>query len=86
MDILKKNFSKYTPIQKHYSGEAPEPLIFNNFPNGYQGDRFYGQVAFEKSSHWVHEALEDYNNQNVEMALVLFEDAIKHVCRITRIV
>lgn len=86
VDILKKSFSKYTSIQKFYAGEKSEPLIFNNFPKGYQGERFYGQVTFEDTEKNVKEALRDYNEQNVEMKLVLFEDAIKHVCRITRIV
>ena len=31
-------------------------------------------------------ALVDYNESNVTMNLVLFDDAVKHVCRITRIV
>ena len=86
VDILKKSFSKYTSIQKFYAGEKSEPLIFNNFPKGYQGERFYGQVTFEETEKNVKEALRDYNDQNVEMKLVLFEDAIKHVCRVTRIV
>lgn len=86
VDILKKSFSKYTGIQKFYAGEKSEPLIFNNFPKGYQGERFYGQVTFEETEKNVKEALRDYNEQNVEMKLVLFEDAIKHVCRVTRIV
>lgn len=32
------------------------------------------------------EALREYNDTNAMMDLVLFEDAMKHVCRITRIV
>jgi dynein heavy chain len=34
----------------------------------------------------VSEALGEYNENNAEMPLVLFEDAMKHVCRITRII
>jgi len=30
--------------------------------------------------------LKEYNDNNAFMGLVLFEDAIKHVCKITRIV
>ncbi len=32
------------------------------------------------------EALKEYNDNFAYMGLVLFEDALKHVCRITRIV
>ena len=32
------------------------------------------------------DALKDYNDNNAFMGLVLFEDALKHVCRISRIV
>jgi dynein heavy chain len=31
-------------------------------------------------------ALEDYNETNAVMDLVLFEDAMRHVCRITRVI
>jgi len=34
----------------------------------------------------INEALKEYNENNAQMNLVLFEDAMKHVCRITRIV
>lgn len=34
----------------------------------------------------VNDALKEYNDNNAFMGLVLFEDAIKHVCKITRIV
>jgi len=40
----------------------------------------------EKLEHHVQDALKEYNDNNAVMALVLFEDAIKHVCKITRIV
>ena len=35
---------------------------------------------------YINEALKEYNDNNPIMNLVLFEDAMKHVCRITRIV
>lgn len=34
----------------------------------------------------IQEALKEYNDNFAYMGLVLFEDALKHVCRITRIV
>jgi len=34
----------------------------------------------------LRDALRDYNEMNAQMDLVLFEDAMKHVCKITRII
>ena len=34
----------------------------------------------------ANQALSEYNDQNTRMDLVLFDDAVKHVCRITRII
>ena len=34
----------------------------------------------------VEEGLKEYNDNNAFMGLVLFEDALKHVCRICRII
>lgn len=35
---------------------------------------------------YVSEALVEYNENNAEMPLVLFQDAMTHVCRITRVI
>lgn len=40
----------------------------------------------KKLLQFVTEALNEYNDLNAYMGLVLFEDALKHVCRICRIV
>jgi len=40
----------------------------------------------DKLDLYINEALKEYNDNNAFMGLVLFEDALKHVCRITRIV
>jgi dynein heavy chain len=37
-------------------------------------------------SHRLQEALREYNEINAVMDLVLFEDAMKHVCKISRII
>jgi len=37
-------------------------------------------------SEMLHLALREYNELNPVMDLVLFEDAMKHVCKITRII
>lgn len=43
-------------------------------------------MANDKLEIHVNEALKEYNDNNAYMGLVLFDDAMKHVCRITRIV
>jgi dynein heavy chain len=40
----------------------------------------------EKLEHHISEALREYNDNNAVMNLVLFEDAMKHICKICRIV
>jgi dynein heavy chain len=47
----------------------------------------YDQFASaEAMSARLLEALREYNDTNAVMDLVLFEDAMKHVCKITRII
>jgi len=74
------NFSKFT-------GDKPEPLLFCHFMDGLGEEPVYDQVAstdvLKKS---LDAALEDYNETNAVMDLVLFEDAMRHVCRITRVI
>ena len=77
-EILRKNFGKF-PLQKYFTGANPVPLIFNHFPTGYQNEHIYDVVEFEDTTKHVIEALKDYNENFVEMNLVLFDDAIKHV-------
>lgn len=43
-------------------------------------------VSIDKVRGILDEALTEYNEMFVQMNLVLFSDAVKHVCRISRIV
>ena len=49
-------------------------------------DRLYDLMPNQKLLTYIDEGLTVYNDNNPAMNLVLFEDAMKHVCRITRIV
>jgi dynein heavy chain len=40
----------------------------------------------DKLEFFLTDALKEYNDNNADMGLVLFEDAMKHVCKICRIV
>ena len=85
LEIVKKIFAKNV-VQRHYQGDAPDPLIFCHFPQGYQNDKVYDISPFNEVKKNVEGALEDHNEEKVKMNLVLFEDAVKHVCRISRII
>lgn len=81
---IKKTFTKFN-FARFFSAQ-PENLIYSNFTLGINGDRFYDQMPNEKLGFFIEEALKEYNDNNAYMGLVLFEDALKHVCRISRIV
>ena len=83
-DLVKKSFARFN--FSRYFQAGGESLIFCTFPNGYHGERFYDEIPFKKLEPHVIESLKEYNDNNAFMGLVLFEDAMKHVCRITRIV
>jgi dynein heavy chain len=81
---VSKTFSKFN--LKKYFGATPEPLIFANFVASLD-DKMYDQFpGSDALTHRLHEALNNYNELNAVMDLVLFEDAMKHVCKISRII
>lgn len=84
-DIVKKQFNKFN-FSKYFQKENSENLIFCNFTQGITGEKWYDQMPNDKMELYINEALKEYNDNNPVMNLVLFEDAMKHVCRITRIV
>ena len=84
-DLVKKSFGKFSALSKFFQKE-PEPLIFCHFANGLV-EKIYDQIpSIESLSQLLDEALREYNDLNAAMDLVLFEDAMKHVCRISRII
>ena len=81
----KKAFPR-TNLGKFYQEQNPDPLIFANFVASLDEklyDRFKSQADLTQR---LTEALRDYNDTNAVMDLVLFEDAMKHVCKISRII
>lgn len=82
-EICSKSFAKFN--LKKYFGPTPEPLIFAQFVGGLD-DKTYDQFpSLEAMTSRLQEALREYNDTNAVMDLVLFEDAMKHVCKISRI-
>ena len=83
-ELVSKSFSKFN--LKKFFGPTPEPLIFAQFV-GSLDDKLYDQFPnLDSMSTRLHEALREYNDTNAVMDLVLFEDAMKHVCKISRII
>jgi len=83
-ELVTKSFSRFN--LKKYFGATPEPLIFAQFVAGLD-DKLYDQFPTSQALNArLLEALREYNDTNAVMDLVLFEDAMKHVCKISRIV
>ena len=62
-----------------------QPLLYCHFAGGI-GDPKYMPVSDWKSINKIlTDAMDSYNEINAAMNLVLFEDAMTHVCRINRI-
>ncbi|XP_078250276.1 dynein axonemal heavy chain 11-like [Pogona vitticeps] len=62
-----------------------KPLIYCHFAHGVGEPRYFPASDWKKLTGILTEALEHYNELHAAMNLVLFEDAIQHVCRINRI-
>ncbi|KAG8573239.1 hypothetical protein GDO81_012334 [Engystomops pustulosus] len=62
-----------------------EPLIFCHFANGIGAPSYLPVQGWDALRKTLVEALDSYNELNAAMNLVLFEDAMQHVCRISRI-
>jgi len=73
-------------IARYYSKENSEALVFCHFAEN-MNDKIYNQISsIDHMSKTLNDALHEYNETNATMDLVLFEDAMKHVARIVRII
>uniref|UniRef100_A0A671Z165 Dynein axonemal heavy chain 11 n=1 Tax=Sparus aurata TaxID=8175 RepID=A0A671Z165_SPAAU len=61
------------------------PLVYCHFAQGVGEPRYHQASDWEKLQKTLADALEHYNELHAVMDLVLFEEAIQHVCRISRI-
>ncbi|XP_052612854.1 LOW QUALITY PROTEIN: dynein axonemal heavy chain 9 [Peromyscus californicus insignis] len=80
-DFLKKNFDDIEEmLQKTQSLN-----MYCHFANGIGEPKYMPVQSWELLSQTLVEALESHNEVNAVMDLVLFEDAVHHVCHINRI-
>jgi dynein heavy chain len=62
-----------------------EPLIYCHFASGIGDPKYLAVPSWESLNRTLKEALDSYNEINAIMNLVLFADAMNHICRINRI-
>ncbi|MBN3294079.1 DYHC protein, partial [Polypterus senegalus] len=62
-----------------------QPLIYCHFAHGVGEPRYFPVSDWEKLHKILCDALEHYNEVHAVMNLVLFEEAMQHICRISRI-
>ena len=84
-DISKKAFARQN-MAKYFQAKDPEILVFANFVASLD-EKLYDQFPnITALSTRLQEALREYNDTNAVMDLVLFDDAMKHICKISRII
>ncbi|KAG8432457.1 hypothetical protein GDO86_016919 [Hymenochirus boettgeri] len=62
-----------------------KPLVYCHFAHGLGELRYFPVTDWDKLTRILTDALEHYNEIHAAMNLVLFEEAIQHICRISRI-
>ncbi|NXH15458.1 DYH17 protein, partial [Bucco capensis] len=76
---------------KKFFGELSEDLVFTkpniycHFTQGMGEHKYLPVQSWTALNKLLREALDSYNEVKVAMNLVLFEDAMSHICRISRI-
>ncbi|XP_022258448.1 dynein beta chain, ciliary-like, partial [Limulus polyphemus] len=79
-EVVKKNFEDLEePVLNQ------QPLIYYHFTKGMGESKYMPVNSWNELSQTLTEGLDSYNEINAAMSLVLFEDAMQHVCRINRI-
>ncbi|KAJ4427782.1 hypothetical protein ANN_25435 [Periplaneta americana] len=79
-DIVKKNFEELDE-----SALAEKPNLYCHFAQGIGEPKYMKVKSWESLAALLQDALASYNDLVAAINLVLFEDAMMHVCRINRI-
>ncbi|NXC68138.1 DYH17 protein, partial [Anhinga anhinga] len=62
-----------------------KPNVYCHFAQGMGEPKYLPVPSWPALNKLLQEALDSYNEMNAAMSLVLFEDAVSHICRISRI-
>ena len=73
-------------ISTYFNDAVPKPLILAHFANGTEKLSYDQSGDMKGLTEILKTCLTKYNDENATMDLVLFEDAVRHVCRISRII
>ncbi|XP_066917361.1 dynein beta chain, ciliary-like [Clytia hemisphaerica] len=84
-DKLQTDFNKKLFDDLDEDALSQKPLIFSHFAAGIGEPKYNPVPGWDELSKLLTEALDNYNEVNAVMNLVLFEDAMSHICRINRI-
>lgn len=79
-DTVKKNFEGVDDNMIFV-----KPLIYCHFAEGLQESKYSRMKEWTKLNHLLEDAQSNYNELVGSMNLVFFEDAMSHICRISRI-
>ena len=81
-ETVRSNFDEF-PVEEIMA----KPNIFTSFmrKNEHQEHIYFPVESYEVLRRALDERLQEYNESNAEMNLELFDDAMEHVCRISRI-
>ncbi|XP_061501815.1 dynein beta chain, ciliary isoform X1 [Anopheles gambiae] len=80
VDVVKKSFEEMDET-KVFS----KPIIYSHFAEGLTDPKYMPVASWETLNKTLEEAQSNYNDMIGAMNLVLFEDAMSHICRISRI-
>uniref|UniRef100_A0A8C9AK17 Dynein axonemal heavy chain 11 n=1 Tax=Prolemur simus TaxID=1328070 RepID=A0A8C9AK17_PROSS len=81
--ILETAYKYFEGVDSHVL--LQQPLIYCHFASGREDPCYMPVKDWEVLKTILTETLDNYNELNATMHLVLFEDAMQHVCRISRI-
>ncbi|XP_039595259.1 dynein heavy chain 9, axonemal [Polypterus senegalus] len=81
LDMVKKYYEEVDATLE----EAKKMNMYCHFATGIGEPKYMPVTSWESLNKTLIEALDNYNEVNAAMSLVLFEDAMCHICRINRI-
>ena len=86
LGAVKRRFASDAGVISNYYSQDGESLIFCHFAKSLSDNKYDQVTSMDILRKTLDTTLEEYNETNAVMNLVLFDDAIKHCCRISRII